>query len=229
MDKGQIKVKAKRSDLEANRRTKGLCKLQAGHPNTAVIVGGGPAGATCAETLRQEGFEGRIVMICREAFVPYDRVKVSKTMDLDVQKILLRSQSFYDDNNIETKLGTQATALNTETQMITLDNGEELHYDYLFIATGSKPRKPDLPGVNLPNVFVIRDYTDAAAVCKQIAEDKHVVVLGMGFIGMEAAAYCNGKCASVTVVGKESIPFKPVFGEEIGEQIKKDFEAKGLF
>ena len=206
-----------------------MCKAVPDHPNTVVVVGGGPAGATCVETLRQERFEGRIIMICKEKVLPYDRVKVSKTIDFDVQKALLRPQSFYDENNIETKLQVEATKLNTEKQTITLSNGEELHYDSLFIATGSKPRKPDISGVNLQNIFVMRDYTDSEAVNKQLSIDKHLVVLGTGFIGMEAAAYCISKCASVTVISRDPTPFKAVFGEEIGQRIKKEFEEKGKF
>lgn len=78
---------------------------------TVVIVGGGPAGATCAESLRQEGFTGRIVMICRENVVPYDRIKVSKVLDFDVQKAALRPPTFYDDHKIETKLGVEAIGI----------------------------------------------------------------------------------------------------------------------
>lgn len=109
VDNGQVKVQAKRKDLEANRRIKGMCSLRTESTKTVVIVGGGPAAATCAESLRQEGFEGRIVMICKENVLPYDRIKVSKSMDMDVQKVLLRPQMFYDENKIETKLGVEAT------------------------------------------------------------------------------------------------------------------------
>lgn len=79
---------------------------------TVVIVGGGPAGATCAESLRQEGFTGRIVMVCRENVVPYDRIKVSKVLDFDVQKAALRPPKFYDEHKIETKLGVEAIGIN---------------------------------------------------------------------------------------------------------------------
>lgn len=228
VDKGQVKVKAKRSDLGANKKTKDMCKLMAGNSKTVVVVGGGPSGATCAETLRQEGFNGRIVMICRENVLPYDRVKVSKTIDFDVQKALLRSQKFYDDNNIETKLGVSATKLDTEKKIVYLSNGEQLFYNYLYIATGCCPKKPDVEGVDLENVFVMRDYTDAETVYKQLGPDKHVVTIGLGFIGMEAAAYCVDKVASVTVIGRDAVPFKAIFGEDIGKRIKKEFEDKGV-
>ncbi|XP_001606413.1 apoptosis-inducing factor 3 isoform X1 [Nasonia vitripennis] len=225
---GQIRVRAKRSELLANKRTKGMCKLKQNYPETVVVVGGGPAGATCVETLRQEGFQGRILMVCREDVLPYDRVKVSKTIDFDVQKALLRPQSFYNEHNIETKLGNAAISLNVNRQIVTLSDGEELHYNHLFIATGCKPKRPDFPGVNLKNIYVMRDYTDSQGVNKELGSDKHVVCFGLGFVGMEAAAYCIDKVASVTVIGRSPTPFKSVFGEEIGNRVRKEFESKGI-
>ncbi|KAJ8683216.1 hypothetical protein QAD02_019008 [Eretmocerus hayati] len=228
VSQGKIRVKAKRTDLSANRKIKDMCKLKPENEKVVVIVGGGPAGATCAETLRQQGFDGRVVMICKETVLPYDRVKVSKVIDFDVQKALLRSQSFYDEHSIETRLGVEATSLNTQKKSISLSNGEELCYDYLFIATGSKARKPDIPGVDLKNIFLMRDHTDAEALNAQLSNEKHMVILGFGFIGMETAAFCANKCASVTIIGRTSAPFEAVFGQEIGERIKKEFEDKGV-
>ncbi|XP_014213817.1 apoptosis-inducing factor 3 isoform X2 [Copidosoma floridanum] len=228
VEKGQVRVKAKITDLVANRKTKKMCKLNPGHPETVVIVGGGTSGATCAETLRQEYFEGRIVMVCKENVLPYDRVKVSKVLDFDVQKALLRSKKFYDENNIETKLGVSAVNLDTEKQTICLDNGEQLHYDHLFIATGCIPRQHNVQGMELQNIFVMRSYTDSEAVFKQLGSDKHVVTLGLGFVGLETAAYCADKVASVTVIGRDSVPFSTVFGEDIGKRVMKEFEEKGV-
>ncbi|XP_011497542.1 PREDICTED: apoptosis-inducing factor 3 [Ceratosolen solmsi marchali] len=227
---GQVKVRAKKSDLAANRREKLTYELKEGNPDVAVIIGGGPAGATCAESLRQEGFEGRIVMVCKEKVLPYDRVKVSKVIDLDINKILLRSQCFYDKHNIETKLGVEALSLDTKNQKVTLSNCEKLSYTSLFIATGSKPRKPDFQGVNLRNIFTIRNYTDAQALHRVLSSQckKHVVILGANFIGMEIASYCADKTASVTIIGKYCVPLTHVFGDEIGKSIKKVFEEKGV-
>lgn len=84
---------------------------------TVVIIGGGPAGATCAESLRQEGFTGRIIMVCRENVVPYDRIKVSKVLDFDVQKATLRPPKFYDEHKIETKLGVEAIGTNKNKKL----------------------------------------------------------------------------------------------------------------
>lgn len=117
--------------------------------------------------------------------------------------------------------------LNTNEKTVKLNTNENLRYDDLYIATGSKPKLPDLPGVELSNIFLLRTYTDSAAIAAQLSPEKHIVILGFGFIGMEAAAYCVGKCASVTVVGRSSVPFKELFGEEIGERIKREFVGKG--
>lgn len=101
-------MRAKLTDLEFNKRKKEMIKRDLDNKETVVIVGGGPAGAVCAESLRQECFSGRIVMVCKEDVAPYDRIKVSKIFDFDVQKAALRPSMFYNDNKIEIKLGVEA-------------------------------------------------------------------------------------------------------------------------
>ncbi|XP_011146399.1 apoptosis-inducing factor 3 isoform X2 [Harpegnathos saltator] len=225
---GQVRVRAKRTDLEINKRMKEMVARDPQNKKTAVIVGGGPAGAVCAETLRQEGFTGRIIMVCKEKVVPYDRIKVSKVFDFDVQKAALRPSAFYNDQRIETKLGVEAIGLDTSQNLIKLSNNEDLKYDYLFTCTGGKPRMTDQSGSDLKNIFVMRDYTDSHAIHLLLSADKHVIILGMGFIGMEAAASCVGKCASVTVIGSSTAPLRTIFGADIGNRIKKEHEAKGV-
>ncbi|XP_012288085.1 apoptosis-inducing factor 3 isoform X2 [Orussus abietinus] len=227
-EKGLVNVKAKRVDLETNKRIKQMCPLQSANEKVAVIVGGGPAGATCAETLRQEGFSGRVIMLCKEPILPYDRVKLSKSLDIDISKNTLRSQLFYDESNIEVRLGIEATGLDTNERIVKANNNENIKYDYLFIATGCQARKPNMPGSNLANVFTLRNSMDALAIHSQISPEKHIVILGLGFIGMEVAAYCVGKCASVTVIGTETVPLKAIFGNEIGEKIRSIHEEKGV-
>ena len=117
--------------------------------------------------------------------------------------------------------------MNTERKVLMLNKGEEINYGHLFIATGCRPRVPDTPGVDLKNIFVLRNFTDANGVHKELSPNKHVVILGTGFIGMEAAAYCVDKCASVTVIGREYLPLEAIFGAEVGERIKQEFESKG--
>ncbi|OAD60226.1 Apoptosis-inducing factor 3 [Eufriesea mexicana] len=227
-DTGLVHVKARRKDLDLNRRTKKMHEKDANNDTTTLIVGGGPAAATCAESLRQEAFTGNIIMVCKENALPYDRVKVSKTFDIDFEKAVLRPASFYKEHNIEIKLGTEATGLNTIDKVVQLSNNEKLKYNNLFICTGSAPRMPDIPGVDLSNIHVLRDYTDCHAISSKLSQDKHIMILGLGFIGMEAAAFCVDKCASVTIVGRGTIPLQSVFGTDIGNRIKHLFEEKGV-
>ncbi|XP_015176501.1 PREDICTED: apoptosis-inducing factor 3 isoform X2 [Polistes dominula] len=227
-EEGLVRVKARVKDLEVNKRVKDMCEYDAKNPKTTLIIGGGPSAATCAESLRQEGFTGKIILICKENTLPYDRVKVSKVLNFDVNKFSLRQQSFYNDHNIETKLGREAIALDTNQNIVTLDNSETLKYDYLYLCTGSKARVPDLPGVHLENIFVLRNYNDSHAVHKLLHPDKHVVIYGLGFIGMEVASYCIDKCASVTVIGRGTVPLHDVFGTEIGNRVREEFETKGI-
>lgn len=87
---------------------------------------------------------------------------------------------------------------------------------------------PNIPGSNLSNIFVLRDYTDSQSIYSQLSLEKHVVVLGLSFIGMEAAAYCINKCASITVIGRDTVPLRAIFGADIGDRIRKEHEAKGI-
>ena len=228
IEQGQVKVRAKKSDLQENKRTKMMAKRDVKDERTFVVIGGGPSGAICVETIRQNGFTGRVVLICKETSLPYDRVKVSKAMEAPPEKIQLRSQSFYDDNHIETMLGVEATDLNAANKEITLNNGYKIKYDKVYIATGSTPRKAPVPGADLKNVVTLRNVTDGNYVSGILTKDSHVVVLGVSFVGLEAAAYCVNKTAKVTVIGRDSVPLKPVFGEAVGARVMKFFEDQNV-
>ncbi|KOC70387.1 Apoptosis-inducing factor 3, partial [Habropoda laboriosa] len=227
-ENGLVRVKAKRKDLDSSRRVKKMWKQDVNNNTTVVIVGGGPAAATCAESLRQEAFTGKIIMISKENALPYDRVKVSKTFDINIEQAALRPQSFYNEHKIETNLGVEAIGLNTDQNVVQLSNNEKLTYNYLFICTGSKARVLNIPGVDLSNIHVLRSYTDSHAINSKLLADKHVIIFGLGFIGMEAAAFCINKCASVTVIGRGTVPLEAVFGREIGNRIRQQFEEKGV-
>ncbi|XP_043794626.1 apoptosis-inducing factor 3-like isoform X2 [Apis laboriosa] len=225
---GFVHVKANRKDLEFSRRVKNMCERDPNNTNTVIIVGGGPAGATCAESLRQENFTGNITMICKENVLPYERVKISKAFDIDIEKIILRPNSFYKEHKIETKLDVEAIGLDTNNNILHLSNNEKLIYNYLFICTGSMARIPEIPGVNLSNIHVLRNYTDAQTINSKLSLEKHMIILGLGFIAMEVAAFCAKKCASITIVGRGKTPLQPVFGTDIGNRIKQQFKDEGI-
>lgn len=223
-------MKAKRSDLEANRRVKPMSLYNNQNSSTFIVVGGGPSAATCVETLRQNGFSGRIVMVAKENALPYDRVKISKALDTPVERLQLRNDEFYDKNDIEVYKGVEATKVDTCEKTVTLSNGYCIKFSSLYLATGSKSRHLPIPGKDLKNVFTLRTFSDGAVIHAAIGQnvDKHVVILGVSFIGMEAAAYCVGKAKSITMIGRDDVPFKPVFGQAVGASLMKMFVDKGV-
>ncbi|KAJ8713044.1 hypothetical protein PYW08_008348 [Mythimna loreyi] len=230
-EKGEVKVRAKRSDLKSKKRIKEMGMATQCDGSVAVIVGGGPSGATCAETLRSEGFKGRITMVARENYLPYDRIKVSKIGTVtDIEKLQARSQQYYDDANIEILKGVDATKVDTEEKIVHLSNGNKLRYNALYLATGSAPRVPDVPGIDLQNIFTVRNFDDSVNILNTLGtnKDKDVVVLGLSFIGLESASSCNDKAKSMTVVGKDTSPLGQIFGNEIGRSLQKLFEDKGV-
>lgn len=228
IEQGKVRVRAKRSDLQANKRLKDMVKQDQNNDKTFIVIGGGPSGGICVETLRQEGFTGRIILVSKENCLPYDRVKLSKAMDVSIKKIEYRTNEFYEEYGIEVMSGVEATRVNSEEKSVTLSNGYIIKYDKLYIATGSKAKKLAIPGADLKNVVTVREFTDAEYIISQLSPDKHVVCLGLSFIGLESAAYCVKKVAKVTVVGRDTIPLRHSFGPEIGERIMKMFEQEGV-
>lgn len=193
-----------------------------------VVIGGGPSAAACVETLRQEGYAGQISLVCKENCLPYNRVLVSKTMDFELEKGEFRTDKFYKDNGIDVLKGIEATSVSTSQKSVTLSNGRNLNYDRLFIATGLKANKVDIPGADLKNVMVLRDYAHSQETFALLNENAELVVLGSSFVAMEAASFCANKVKKVTVVARGTVPFKPLVGERVGAAWKKLCESQGI-
>ncbi|XP_057654676.1 apoptosis-inducing factor 3-like isoform X1 [Diorhabda carinulata] len=228
IENDKVKVRARKSELSSNKRTKEMAKRDLKDDRHVVVIGGGPSGATCVETLRQEGFTGQISFVCKEKVLPYDRVKVSKSMDFDIEKSILRDETFYKTHDIDVFKGVEAIAVKTDDHNVILSNGKTLKYDKLYIATGSNAKKLKIPGSDLKNVIVLRNVDDAKYTLSQLSEDKEVVVLGSSFIAMEGANYCQNKSKKVTVIFRGELPFQPLLGPEVGKAFMKLFEEKGV-
>lgn len=221
-------MRAKKSELESNKRDHNFAKRVMSDQRVFAIIGGGPSGAVCAETLRSKGgFTGRIVLISNEEILPYDRPKLSKAMDAKPKAVQLRKKQFYDEHHIEVLTGVSATSLNFQNKEIMLDNGNKIKFDKVYIATGSTARRANIPGADLKNVFVLRTIIDANTINGQINENTHVVILGVSFIGMEAASFCVKRAAKTTVIGRDSYPLR-AFGKEVGERMQKFFEEQNV-
>jgi len=189
---------------------------------TVVVVGASLAGLRAAEELRHEGHAGPVVIVGDEIHAPYDRPPLSKQFlsgKWDVLRIHHHAPDMLDTLGLDFRLGTRATGLDTDRRVVALEDGTELPYDGLVVATGATPRR--LPGTEgVAGVHVLRTLDDALAIREGLAaagDRPRVVVIGAGFIGAEVAATCHGLGAEVTVVEALSVPLGRVLGDRMGE------------
>ena len=188
-------------------------------PQSIVIVGASLAGAKAAETLRDEGFDGRVVLIGEESERPYERPPLTKDYLRDEsprEKAYVHSEAFYREHGIELMTGTAVTALHPARSRVTLDDGRDLAYDRLLLATGAEPRPIRIAGAELSGVHYLRTLADCDALRGQLGSSGRVVVIGAGWIGAEFAASARQRGADVTVIERGSVPLERVLGAEVG-------------
>uniref|UniRef100_A0A8C6NNR9 Apoptosis inducing factor mitochondria associated 5 n=1 Tax=Nothobranchius furzeri TaxID=105023 RepID=A0A8C6NNR9_NOTFU len=176
-----------------------------------LLLGGGAASLTCAETLRQENFGGRIIMVTREDLLPYDKTRLSK---VTCDTIMLRSMEFFHQYDIEVWLRKEALSVDMDKKMVTFDDGTVQNYDQLLLSTGSKGL--DLPGMKLDNVKMLETPEDARQIHASCL-GCNVVLLGTSFVGMEIASYLLDKASTITVIGSSEVPYQNTFGLEVGK------------
>jgi NADPH-dependent 2,4-dienoyl-CoA reductase/sulfur reductase-like enzyme/nitrite reductase/ring-hydroxylating ferredoxin subunit len=196
-----------------------------------VILGGGAAGYTAAQTLREDGFQGRILMITREDRLPYDRPNLSKDYlqgNAEPQWMPLRADDFYAERNIEVMRDKEVVRVDAADKSITFKDGGTLAFDSLLVATGGTPRLLNIPGSDLKNIFVLRSFSDTDAIIKAAQKSSRVVVIGASFIGMEAASSLRERKLSMTVVAPDKVPFEKTLGTEIGKLLQQVHEAHGV-
>ncbi|XP_007906684.1 apoptosis-inducing factor 3 isoform X2 [Callorhinchus milii] len=229
IEKEKVMVRASKQALQSQKKVKRMarCALlsDCNNSNTNVlIIGAGPAGLVCAETLRQEGFTDRIVMCTMETHLPYDRPKLSKSLECQVEQITLRSKEFFSLYDIEVQTEREMVSVDVKNKMVRFKDGLKMEYNKLLIATGSRPKPLQCRGADLENVYQLRTPEDANHIVK-LASNRNAVIVGASFIGMEVAAYLTDKAHSVSVIGIENIPFRKVLGEKVGRSIMKMFET----
>jgi 3-phenylpropionate/trans-cinnamate dioxygenase ferredoxin reductase component len=186
---------------------------------TFVVVGAGEAGGTAVQTLRDEGFDGRIVLVGGEDHLPYERPPLSKAYlngDPYTSEGSLVDQQWYDDHEVEVQLGRRAVSVDRSAHEVALDDGTRLHYDKLLVATGAQPRRLDVPGGDLEGVFYLRTLEDSERLAAALKATPRVVVVGAGWIGLEAGAVARGKGCAVTVIEPNAVPLEAAMGERIG-------------
>ncbi|MEU9758881.1 FAD-dependent oxidoreductase [Streptomyces sp. NPDC047985] len=191
---------------------------------TFVIVGGGLAGAKAAETLRAEGFSGRVILLGDERDHPYERPPLSKGYLSGKEardSVFVHEPAWYAGAEIELHLGQPVTALDRVDRSVRLGDGTVVHYDKLLLATGAEPRRLPVPGTDLAGVHHLRRLAHADRLRKVLTslgrDNGHLVIAGAGWIGLEVAAVARGYGAEVTVIEPEPTPLHHVVGPELGQ------------
>lgn len=191
-----------------------------------VLVGGGVAAAATAGALRRRGFDGEIVLVSDEPEPPYERPPLSKDVLAGGDVVPARKPEWYADHDVELRLGTRATQIVTDTRVVRLSDGDDLRYDALVLATGSRARR--LPGFDGDRIHYLRTAADARALSTALAAAEKVVVLGAGFVGCEVAATAIGLGKQVTIFEPEPTPLARVLGVKIGAAVLDIHRARGV-
>ncbi|HSI31929.1 MAG TPA: FAD-dependent oxidoreductase [Miltoncostaeaceae bacterium] len=186
---------------------------------TFLIVGASLTGAKAAETLREEGFDGRVILVGAEPHRPYERPPLSKDYLQDGAErdsVYVHPEGFYAEQEVELLRGREVTAVDPEGHTATLSDGETLGWARLLLATGSEPRRLPIPGADLDGVHVLRTLDDCDRLRDVIAAGGRLFVIGAGWIGAEAAASARTRGMEVTMVEQQSVPLQTVLGAEVG-------------
>jgi 3-phenylpropionate/trans-cinnamate dioxygenase ferredoxin reductase subunit len=196
-----------------------------------IVVGGGQAGAQAVDTLRREGFAGRLVLVCEEPELPYQRPPLSKkflSAELAADRLLFRHRSFYEEHRVELMLGVRAERLDTSLQRIELSDGTALSYDRLLLCLGSVARRITCPGAGLRGVHYLRNLADVAPIRAAFKPGARTVVIGGGYIGLETAATARKMGCEVTVLEMADRVMNRVVAPCVSQYFAAEHRAHGI-
>jgi 3-phenylpropionate/trans-cinnamate dioxygenase ferredoxin reductase subunit len=168
-----------------------------------LIIGAGQSAIQCISTLKKEGYSGSITLVGQEEHLPYQRPPLSKGFledSIGKERLYFKKLEFFTENKVQLYLGLSAEKLEIDNQKVYLSDNSELEFDKLVFATGSRVRNLDFPGSELKSIFYLRDLDDAEAIKKDLETSKNLVIIGAGYIGLEAAAIAAKKNKIVTIV-----------------------------
>ena len=198
---------------------------------TVVIVGAGHAAVQAVDTLRREGHLGPIVLVGDEPYVPYNRPPLSKKYlsgEVERERLWLRSAQYYQQHRVDTRLGVRVTAIDRATQRLRLSDGGELNYDKLILCMGSTPRRLEVPGHDLAGIHCLRTIADVDAIRADLGSTRRLVVIGGGYIGLEAAASAHHLGLDVTVLEMADRPMARVVAPEVSAFFAQRHEREGV-
>jgi len=176
-------------------------------PEHLMIAGGGQAATQAAHSARQAGFEGQISLFAEEAYLPYQRPPLSKRFlagDLEQDRLPLKPEQFYRTRDIDVHLGTRVDSFEPSQRRVHLNTGEALDYSHLLLATGSEPRRLEVPGGQLKGIHYLRSINDVEAIKNDFVAGKRLLIVGAGYIGLEVAAVAIQSGLSVAMIEAES-------------------------
>jgi 3-phenylpropionate/trans-cinnamate dioxygenase ferredoxin reductase subunit len=198
---------------------------------TFVIVGASHASVQAIDTLRRSGHQGPIVLVGDEPHLPYNRPPLSKKFlsgELERERLLLRSPQFYEQAGVETRLGVPVTAIDRGDRRLRLGDGSELNYDKLLLCVGSRPRMLESPGHDLAGIHCLRTIADVEAIRADLAAARRLVVVGAGYVGLEAAASARHLGIDVTVLEMADRPLNRVVAPLLSDFYLRRHEREGV-
>ena len=196
-----------------------------------VIAGAGHAAGQLVASLKQLKFAGQIVLVGDEAHLPYQRPPLSKKFlsgDLHAERLYVKPPAFYDDPQIELRLETSITKINRESKTLGTDSGDDIPYDKLVLALGSRVRRLSIEGADLDGVHYLRSIADVGGIRAELQNKKHVVIVGAGYIGLEVAAVTRQLGLDVTVVEMADRVMGRVVSPEISDFYQIEHASHGV-
>jgi NADPH-dependent 2,4-dienoyl-CoA reductase/sulfur reductase-like enzyme len=221
-----------REKLPAQLRKQATGSMKVAKPPASVlIIGGGGAGLSAADTLRREGYDGPVTIISADDSAPYDRPNLSKDYlagTAPEEWMPLRPPDYYADRHIDLVLKSRASSLDVRHKRVQVENGKTYDFGALLLATGADPVELPIPGAAGTQVYYLRTFADSRALVQKAGSAKVVVIVGASFIGLEVAASLRTRGIGVHIVGTEEQPLERVLGPELGRFIRGLHEAHGV-
>jgi 3-phenylpropionate/trans-cinnamate dioxygenase ferredoxin reductase subunit len=197
-----------------------------------LIVGGGVAGASVCDSLRQYDTKGSVTLVSTEPYLPYQRPPLSKAFlrnsEISFDQLIEKPEDWYKKKGVEVRLGTYVREFNIERHLAVLENGQTIEFRKACLATGSRARRPQVAGANLGNVVYLRSYRDALAIREILLSEKHVVVVGSGYLGAEVSSFLTGSGAKLSLLSRDKVIWQELLDPETAQWLTDSYSETGI-
>src|ERR1700726_4109588 len=197
-----------------------------------LIVGGGVGGASVCDSLRQYDTKGSVTLVSNEPYLPYQRPPLSKSFlkdsGISFDKLVEKPEDWYQKKGIEVRLGTYVREFNIERRLAVMENGQTIEFRKACLATGSRARRPHVAGANLGNVVYLRTYRDVLAIREILGSEKHVVIVGSGYLGAEVSSALVGSGAKLTLLSRDKAIWQELVDPETANWLTEKFASAGV-